>query len=170
MFFRSRRYSSGANNEKTSTIHTYSPSPTSSPSPAAPSGTTTTGQNGRFRFERPNSAPLPSSSSATSLTPSPPSQAPPGSSISPKAPMLLTRSASSGSRGENPMGFSDNSDVSSVEQRLKIIKRNRVSGKSDSQEPAGTSPSKTRLPKHEQHVIDAMVTECLDALLFPSAL
>lgn len=73
-------------------------------------------------------------------------------------------------------------DLTSVEQRLTIIKRNRAdrravaSRSSSSSHPSSgkvASPQKQgalRLLKQEQHVVDAMITQCLDVLLFPSTL
>eukprot|EP00796_Vickermania_ingenoplastis_P006647 gene6647-4766_t len=139
-----------------STIHTAAPA----------------AQGSRFRFERPNSAPLPSSS-----TPSPPASGAGQAST----PFLVASAVSPNPSSLGPQlqrSESEVSDVSMVEERLRIIKRSRISGKAEPIDAASLLPSPSRsssvgasrLPKHEQHVVDAMITECLDALLFPSAL
>lgn len=205
MFFRSRRYS-GGNSEKNSgsgsaggVLHSAFHSTSSSGNGAVNTsggggGAAASRESGRFRYERPNSAPLPSSSASLSLSQSPSPSPPPATLLgqqspaavaagssptsSTTAPLLL---ASGGAQSQSVFRPQDVSDVSLVEQRLKIIKRNRASSAAKTLPNSSGSPEYTELPspskvgavrlaKHEQHVVDAMVTECLDALLFPSAL
>ncbi|CAD2213265.1 hypothetical protein, conserved [Angomonas deanei] len=77
-------------------------------------------------------------------------------------------------------------ELEHVEQRLKIIKRSRASRKQNFAEapnttgadlpPAVTPPclfypvfNSNALPKHGQHVLEDMVGECLDVILFPGS-
>lgn len=172
-----------------------SPNRTESARPSSSAGTPSSPQQEvRFRYERPNSAPIksvttkpsqrfPSFSEVTSQFPSAPSTNL-SKSLSPstgrrnslKSPHI---SQSSGSLGDNE---NLSSDLTFVEQRLKIIKRNRADRTIFSTPSSLSSPSNAgdssspnnqgalRLLKHEQHVVDVMITQCLDVLLFPSVM
>lgn len=151
-------------------------------------------QGGRSLFDRPNSAPInkinnppfqrfSSPPKQTSQFPSSP-RAKSSERMSPLtkgrlSPQKRNNSESSSYLLENE---SLSTDLTSVEQRLKIIKRNRAerhsltsrsSSSSQSSNGKPVSPQKQgtlKLLKQEQHVVDAMITQCLDVLLFPSTL
>lgn len=99
----------------------------------------------RYRFERPSSAPL----------------------------ILNGGSPSPASHSNQDPRAAANEGLSTVEQRLNIVKRNRAvsAGRGDGvAESSKGSNSSRSLSKHEQHVVDVMIGDCIDALLFPTAL
>lgn len=196
MYFRSKRYPAGVLsadkktppyshpliNQNSSPLSGNSSSQLANVAPTSSSFYAPQGSN-RFRLERPSSAPLPVEMSTRLLSPSPPRHSP---NNSPTTSPGSTKRPSFHQRGE---ASSDTEDVSglygalgepgSVEQRLKIVKRHRRNSleapggnvnlpKDDTHIESYTVTRSSRLQKHEQHVIEAMVTQCLDALLFPS--
>ncbi|EAN84813.1 hypothetical protein C3747_91g333c [Trypanosoma cruzi] len=94
------------------------------------------------------------------------------------------------SRREIPVTTSASEGMSRVEQRLRILKSSRVRWTTDTQgetldpspqpsvssiptavePPCATYPAfdLARLSKHEQHIVDALLAEVVDAVAFPS--
>lgn len=172
--------------------------PETSRSTTKASATAPSSSEERFRYKRPSSAPikpvnvnssspqLPSFSDITSQF----SAAGANNTTDPVFPFSSGRAfAKNNPRVTNSTGYlgeTENlsTDLNFVEQRLKIIKRNRADRRhlefssssnlsspgASEESPSSPKQGSLRLLKHEQHAVDSMVTQCLDALLFPSTL